>query len=82
MKETLDEALAALFQVPPPVPTLPLAGPAATPGSVAERAREALAHYDSAVARLKEGDWSGLGTELDALRPLLQGLSQSAGGSP
>jgi hypothetical protein len=38
------------------------------------RAREALAHYDRAIERLKAGDWSGFGAELDALRPLLEAL--------
>jgi hypothetical protein len=33
-------------------------------------------HYDRALARLKAGDWAGFGQELDALRPLLQQLSQ------
>jgi hypothetical protein len=33
-----------------------------------------LAHYDRAIERLKAGDWSGFGTELDALRPLLEQL--------
>jgi hypothetical protein len=42
-------------------------------------AREALAHYDRAIERLKAGDWSGFGSELDALRPLLEGLG--AGGA-
>ena len=36
------------------------------------RAREALDHYDRAIERLKAGDWGGFGTELDALRPLLE----------
>ena len=38
-------------------------------------AREALDHYDHAIERLKAGDWSGFGTELDALRPLLEKLN-------
>lgn len=40
------------------------------------RAREALNHYDRAIARLKAGDWDGFGMELDAVRPLLEQLSQ------
>jgi hypothetical protein len=35
-------------------------------------ARTALGHYDRAIAKLKAGDWSGFGVELDALRPLLE----------
>ncbi|MFL9866545.1 UPF0182 family protein [Paraburkholderia fungorum] len=67
MKETLGEALAALFEE-----SAPLASPAQ--GTADARAREALAHYDRAIARLKAGDWSGFGAELDALRPLLEAL--------
>src|ERR1043166_3725520 len=59
MKETLAEALAALFGEsgprPPGTGVTPPAGPAA------ERAREALAHYRAALERLKSGDWSGFG---------------------
>ncbi|WP_031358988.1 UPF0182 family protein [Caballeronia sordidicola] len=66
MEETLGEALAALFKETAPV-TLPR-------GTADARAREALAHYDRAIERLKAGDWSGFGSELDALRPLLEAL--------
>ena len=45
-------------------------------GAADERAREALAHYDRAIDRLKAGDWGGFGAELDALRPLLEELSR------
>ncbi|KLU26475.1 membrane protein [Caballeronia mineralivorans PML1(12)] len=66
MEENLGEALAALFKE---------AAPVALPRGTADvRAREALAHYDRAIERLKAGDWSGFGSELDALRPLLETL--------
>jgi len=67
MENTLGEAIAALFKE---------AGPLASParGSADARARDALAHYDRAIERLKAGDWSGFGSELDALRPLLENL--------
>ena len=77
MEETLAEALAALFKES--APAVPLPGPRAapTPASPADlRAREALSHYDRALARLKAGDWGGFGVELDAVRPLLEQLSQ------
>ena len=82
MDETLGQALAALFKETAPIS--PPAGPAATSlaGPAADRAREALAHYDQAIARLKAGDWSGFGAELDALRPLLQELSRPPAGPP
>jgi uncharacterized protein len=68
MEETLPAALAALFKG-----TAPLAGPSAA-GPANSQAREALAHYDRAIDRLKAGDWAGFGAELDAIRPLLQEL--------
>src|SRR5256886_307754 len=80
MKETLAEALSALFEAgaAPATPSAttgtPLAGPAA------DRAREALDHYNQAMERLKSGDWAGFGTELDAMRRLLEDMSQQSGG--
>jgi uncharacterized membrane protein (UPF0182 family) len=73
MKETLDEALSALFEAGT-APGTPLAGPAA------DRAREALDHYNQALERLKSGDWAGFGTELDAMRGLLEDISRQSGG--
>ncbi|MEM5436605.1 UPF0182 family protein [Paraburkholderia diazotrophica] len=67
MQETLAKALAALFEQTAPTAAQP-------PGTADERAREALAHYNRALERLKAGDWSGFGAELDALRPLLESL--------
>ncbi|SAK83923.1 hypothetical protein AWB75_05467 [Caballeronia catudaia] len=67
MEASLGEALAALFKE-----TTQAASPPR--GTVDARAREALAHYDRAIERLKVGDWSGFGAELDALRPLLEAL--------
>jgi hypothetical protein len=72
MEETLSEALAALFGQ-----TARAASPAT--GTADARARDALAHYDRAIERLKAGDWAGFGSELDALRPLLDALG---GGRP
>ena len=67
MEGSLGEALAALFKE-----TAQSASPPR--GNVDARAKEALAHYDRAIERLKAGDWSGFGAELDALRPLLEAL--------
>jgi uncharacterized membrane protein (UPF0182 family) len=72
MEDTLGGALAALFKE---------TGPGARPlsrGTADTRARDALDHYDRAIERLKAGDWSGFGSELDAMRPLLEGLGASA----
>jgi uncharacterized protein len=52
----------------------PLSAPATA------QAREALDHYNQAIERLKSGDWAGFGTQLDAMRGLLETLSgQSIG---
>jgi uncharacterized membrane protein (UPF0182 family) len=78
MEETLGAALAALFKETSPPQAIPSAR--TSTGPVDARAREALAHYDRAIERLKAGDWSGFGTELDALRPLLETLGRPSDG--
>lgn len=67
MEDSLGAALAALFKESAPAAMPPRA-------TADARARDALAHYDRAIERLKAGDWSGFGAELDALRPLLETL--------
>src|SRR5262249_37255316 len=79
MKETLAEALAALFVAP--APAAAGAAAAAPPAGVAaDRLRQALDHYNEAMARLKAGDWAGFGSELDAMRALLEDLSRQSNG--
>ena len=79
MEETLGAALAALFKDTGVSAARPAdAGAARVAGPPDARAREALAHYDRALERLKAGDWSGFGAELDALRPLLETLGRPA----
>src|SRR6202171_5307831 len=77
MDETLAGALAALFKETAPA-SPPAGAPAETSltGPEADRAREALSHYNGAIQQLKSGNWAGFGAELDALRPPLEGLSQ------
>ena len=77
MDETLAGALAALFKETAPA-SPPPGAPAKTSltGPEADRAREALNHYNGAVEQLKSGNWAGFGAELDALRPLLEELSR------
>jgi uncharacterized membrane protein (UPF0182 family) len=79
MKETLAEALSALFDEPGTVPAA--STPTHTPSSsaAADRAREALNHYNLAVEHLKSGDWAGFGTEFDAMRGLLEDISREGG---
>jgi uncharacterized membrane protein (UPF0182 family) len=81
MKETLAEALSALFMEPGAAPAAPSAatGPPLA-GPAADRAREALDRYNQAIERLKSGDWAGFGTELDAMRGLLEDMSRQSGG--
>ena len=80
MKETLAEALLALFMEPGAGPAAPSAA-TGTPlaGAATDWAREALEHYNQAIERLKSGDWAGFGTELDAMRALLQNMNRQSG---
>ena len=76
MKQTLAEALAALFAeggVQPPDSGIPFAG------SAADRAREALQHYRQAIDRLKAGDWAEFGAQLDAMRTILEQMNSGRG---
>src|SRR5262249_57144132 len=60
MEETLGAALAALFKETGPVQALPSSAGATTRAGPSEaRARDALAHYNRALERLKAGDWAG-----------------------
>jgi uncharacterized membrane protein (UPF0182 family) len=76
MEETLPVALAELFKESVPAAGLAARAGPSPAGPADERAREALAHYDRAIVRLKAGDWGGFGAELGALRPLLEELSR------
>ena len=80
MKETLAEALSALFEAGAARAASSAATRAPLPGPAADRAREALDHYNQAIERLKSGDWAGFGTELDAMRGLLEDMSRQSGG--
>jgi uncharacterized membrane protein (UPF0182 family) len=82
MKETLPEALSALFIEAGAAPAAsgmteqtPVAGRAG-----AGRAQEALDRYNRAVERLKSGDWKGFGTQFDAMRELLEEMSRQSAG--
>jgi uncharacterized membrane protein (UPF0182 family) len=81
MEETLAGALAALFKESAPAQLLPSAPAGPATGEPPDaRAREALKHYEQAMARLKSGDWAGFGAELEALRPLLEELARRRSG--
>lgn len=76
MKETLDEALAALFGEPGTSTADTGAAAEAPSDSAKAQAQKALDHYNQAIEHLKSGDWSGFGTDLDALRGLLQQMTR------
>jgi uncharacterized protein len=85
MKETLAEALSALFAESRAGPVTPSAAMKAAmerpgEGSAPKRAQEALDHYKEAMERLKSGDWTGFGKELDAMRGLLEDINRPSGG--
>jgi uncharacterized protein len=75
MEETLAQALTALFRESPSAAPGTPARPSAA-GAEADRAREALGHYDRALEQLKAGNWGGFGAELNRLRPVLEELSR------
>jgi len=80
MEETLEEALAAIFDFEPEV---------ARTGERADLADLSLGlevligqaqdHYDLAQVRLREGDWSGYGQEIEALGDVLSVLEARSG---
>ncbi|WP_141740091.1 UPF0182 family protein [Bosea sp. BIWAKO-01] len=81
MKETLAEALSALFAEPGAVPAASRATegmPGTSPAT--DQAREALDRYNQARERLKSGDWKGFGTEFDAMREILEEMNRSPTG--
>jgi uncharacterized membrane protein (UPF0182 family) len=81
MKETLDEALSALFIEPGAMrPVSSSKEEMLVTRPSASQAREALDRYNQAVERLKSGDWKGFGTQFDAMRELLEDMSRHSTG--
>jgi uncharacterized membrane protein (UPF0182 family) len=74
MKETLSEALSALFATPGTAPT-------ATEMPHAGAAHEALDRYNQAMERLKSGDWAGFGAEMETMRGVLEKISRESNGT-
>jgi uncharacterized protein len=73
MRETLSEALAALFtEGNSAAPSLPAVTGTPHTGS----AQTALDHYNQAMERLKSGDWAGFGKEIEAMRAILEELNR------
>jgi uncharacterized membrane protein (UPF0182 family) len=80
MKETLDEALSALFIEPGAVRPASSTEEVPVKPPAASRAREALDRYNQAIERLKSGDWKGFGTQFDAMRELLEEMNRHSTG--
>ncbi|MDA9432165.1 UPF0182 family membrane protein [Bradyrhizobium sp. CCBAU 51627] len=77
MKETLAEALSALFTESGSAPVASSrTGEAPLASRTENQSREALDRYNQAVERLKAGDWKGFGTQFDAMRELLEGMNR------
>ena len=85
MESTLEASLSAIYGAqlkgpparPEATPSAPTAGqpqPPSTgaPKAVADLAREAQDHFDKAQERLRAGDWSGYGSELQQLQSILK----------
>jgi len=79
MEETLGDALRALFRQSPGAPAAAAPAGAASAAVERDRAHAALAHYNRALERLKAGDWTGFGAELDELRASLEALERPEG---
>jgi len=76
MERTLAQSLAAIFgteTVPIEPGEEPVEGQ--LPGDVAGLIIQAQQHYDNAQEYLKEGDWTGYGSELEALEAILAELA-------
>jgi hypothetical protein len=43
--------------------------------------QEALDRYNQAMERLKSGDWAGFGTQIEAMRGVLEKLSREPNGA-
>ncbi len=88
MRETLEEAIAALVgEAPPTVAEGEPPGEGASPGGtdvsadIAELVRQANKHYQRAQEARVEGDWARFGEELKALEEVLRQLEQLTGGT-
>src|SRR6202048_3059347 len=76
MKETLAEALSALFMEPGAARAVSTTEEKPVTGPPASQAREVLDRYNQAVERLRSGDWKGFGTQFDAMRELLEEMNR------
>jgi uncharacterized membrane protein (UPF0182 family) len=80
MKETLAEALSALFSDTGAARPVSAAKETPVAGPATNQARDALDHYNQAVERLKSGDWKGFGEQFDAIREPLEKMNRHSTG--
>jgi uncharacterized membrane protein (UPF0182 family) len=78
MRETLSDALSALFATSGTAPTV---SGATTEMPQAGAAQEALDRYNQAMERLKSGDWAGFGAQIEAMRGVLEKLGRDSNGT-
>jgi uncharacterized membrane protein (UPF0182 family) len=74
MQETLDEAIAVIFEGR--VPESPVI-PVEDSGTTDELIRQAIEHYEKAQQFLKEGDLEGFGRELNKMGTILENLKKT-----
>ena len=72
MRETLDEALAAVFGAAPPAK--PVAKPPEAPAPSAD-GRQAHELFEKAQQQLRQGDWAAYGKTMEALGQLLRNMA-------
>jgi len=75
MEESLEEALAMIFDLVPEDETRRERGELSTE----ELIGQALIHYENAENWLREGNWSGYGEEIDSLGEVLEALEARSG---
>ena len=81
MKETLAEALAALFvEGDAASATTSAATEVPDVGTAARQAQDALDHYNRAMERLRSGDWRGFGKDMDEMRGVLEEMTRRSSG--
>jgi uncharacterized membrane protein (UPF0182 family) len=80
MEPTLQESITDIFgaEAPPaePEPPAPEGPEEPVAADIANLIEEAQQHYNKAQQYLREGDWTGYGKELDALKAVLDRLAE------